>query len=261
MRALPFALVVVCALAFGVFGGLGRLGGLASWNLPPPVIGLHGPLMVLGFLGTVISLERAKALGRTWGYLAPALTAVGVVLLLAGNALAAPLVLVGQALLVVILAIFFARDRALYSAILLGAAVSLLAGSAFYLSGQPVSRAVFWWMSFLTLTIAGERLELGRLIRIGPVSRVIFLTLACLLPLGAVCASLVPPDAMGKMRGAYPFGAGLLGLSLWLSLKDVARRTIRFGGLPRFIATCLLSGNAWLGISGGLLLAYGGLGG
>ena len=33
--------------------------------------GLHGMVMVLGFLGTVIALERAQSLGRAWGYLAP----------------------------------------------------------------------------------------------------------------------------------------------------------------------------------------------
>ncbi len=31
----------------------------------------HGPFMTLGFIGTVICLERAVALDRTWGYLAP----------------------------------------------------------------------------------------------------------------------------------------------------------------------------------------------
>lgn len=36
---------------------------------------VHGQVMVLGFLGTLISLERAQALGRAWAFLAPALRA------------------------------------------------------------------------------------------------------------------------------------------------------------------------------------------
>ncbi|HRN65649.1 MAG TPA: hypothetical protein PLA98_12495, partial [Alicycliphilus sp.] len=36
-----------------------------------------GQIMVLGFLGTLISLERAQAIGRPWAYLAPALLAAG----------------------------------------------------------------------------------------------------------------------------------------------------------------------------------------
>ncbi len=47
-------------------GGLLRFG----WNLPQGranLTELHGPLMVFGFLGTVISLERAVAVCRPWG--------------------------------------------------------------------------------------------------------------------------------------------------------------------------------------------------
>ena len=37
----------------------------------------HGTLMTLGFLGTVIALERAVALGRPMGYAAPAAAGAG----------------------------------------------------------------------------------------------------------------------------------------------------------------------------------------
>ena len=62
-----------------VGGGLALLAGLDAAltlaGLPAPVgsprlAALHGPLMVLGFLGTVISLERAVALRTTWSLLA-----------------------------------------------------------------------------------------------------------------------------------------------------------------------------------------------
>ena len=35
----------------------------------PEWISLHGPLMVGGFLGTLIALERAVGLEKKWGYL------------------------------------------------------------------------------------------------------------------------------------------------------------------------------------------------
>ncbi len=44
----------------------------------------HGPLMVGGFLGTVIGLERAVALGKPWPYAAPLLTGIGAILLMGG---------------------------------------------------------------------------------------------------------------------------------------------------------------------------------
>ena len=54
-------------------------------------------------------------------------------------------------------------------------------------------------------------------------------------------------------------GAGLVGLALWLLLFDIARRTINQSGLTRFIAICLLSGYAWLIVSGAMSLIYGGV--
>ena len=57
---MPF---VVLALLAALWAGLLRLG----WRLPPlqpQLAGAHGPLMVVGFLGTLIALERAVALRK-----------------------------------------------------------------------------------------------------------------------------------------------------------------------------------------------------
>jgi hypothetical protein len=43
-------------------------------------------------------------------------------------------------------------------------------------------------------------------------------------------------------------------LSAWLFRYDVARRTVRQGGLTRFMAVCLLSGYSWLALAGALAL-------
>jgi hypothetical protein len=59
---LPLLLLGFASLALGIAGGLVRLG--ASIPAPAGAIALHGPLLVSGFLGTVIGLERAVALGR-----------------------------------------------------------------------------------------------------------------------------------------------------------------------------------------------------
>jgi hypothetical protein len=49
-------------------------------------------------------------------------------------------------------------------------------------------------------------------------------------------------------------------LSLWLMRQDVARRTVKGRGLPRFIAVCLLTGYVWLALSGLTILVSSGLG-
>lgn len=64
------------SLAGGVGLGLVRLG----WNVPVLAsrsLSEHGPLMVCGFLGTLICLERAVALGTWWAFAAPLATATG----------------------------------------------------------------------------------------------------------------------------------------------------------------------------------------
>ena len=62
--------------------------GLLRMGVPAPLDAaalpdVHGPLMVLGFLGTLIALERAVALRAAWGYAAPVLLGLGGVALVA----------------------------------------------------------------------------------------------------------------------------------------------------------------------------------
>lgn len=62
-------------------GGVALLAGLDAalvlLGLPAPLRverlpQVHGVLLVLGFVGTLVALERAVALGRAWGLAAPA---------------------------------------------------------------------------------------------------------------------------------------------------------------------------------------------
>lgn len=60
----------VASMAAGLYAGLVRLG----FDLPDGagLADIHGPLMICGVFGTLISLERAVAIGLGWPYLAPA---------------------------------------------------------------------------------------------------------------------------------------------------------------------------------------------
>ena len=69
-RRLPVLGLSVVALLAGLTGALVLLGlPMPAGTLP--LAATHGVLMTLGFLGTLIALERAVALGRSWGYAAP----------------------------------------------------------------------------------------------------------------------------------------------------------------------------------------------
>jgi hypothetical protein len=233
----PLLVLGFASLAHGVAGGLVRLG--ASIPAPAGAVALHGALMVSGFLGTVIGLERAVALGRLWAYAAPLASGLGGLCLVAG--LAVPgfaLMVFAAAALVAASAATFARQRSLEMATLFAGAVAWLAGNLFLLGGQP---AVPWWIAFFALTIGGERLELSRYLKRAPAVRFAFLLIAALLVITPLA-----PRAMGAV---------LVLLALWLFAFDLARITVRQTGLPRYVAVCLLSGYAWLALGGALLAA------
>jgi hypothetical protein len=246
----PLLVLGFVALVAGTGIGLARLG----WPLPPGFALLaawHGPLMVCGFFGTVISLERAVAIGRLWAYAAPLAAGLSTVALLTGWQAAAPwLSVAAAALLLVATLTILRRQPALFTLTLALGAFAWLAGTVLWARGATVPEVVPWWIAFLVLTIAGERLELSRL---RPPSSTAVRVFALLL-----AASLAGLVGSARPWGGALFAASLLGLSAWLARQDVARRTVHGKGLTRYIAVALLSGYAWLAIGAAIALASGG---
>lgn len=243
------------ALLSGLWAGLLRLGWagpLLQANLPAA----HGPLMVCGFLGTLISLERAVALDRTWAFLAPAATGIGGILTLAGvgGAFGPLLITAGSVGLVAIFGVVLSIQAVPFAIVMSSGAVAWMGGNFLWLSGWPVHALVPWWVGFLVLTIAGERLELSRMLFHAPWTETLFLALVGLLGAGLVL-SVSAPDV-----GFRVMGAGLAAVALWLGVYDMARRTVSAEGLTRFIAVCLLAGYVWLFVGGGLALYFGNTG-
>ncbi len=240
------------ALLAAIWAGLVRLG----WQLPPlrPALPIaHGPLMVSGFLGTVITLERAVALRHRWMYAAPALTGLGALTLIADlSVLAGPLfITLGSLGLVAIFVVIIRRQTALFTVTMGLGALAWLTGNALWLAGWSIPRVVLWWAGFLVLTIVGERLELSRLLNPPPGVRMVFLGGTGLFGAGLVIS------LFDLGLGMQLAGLGMIALALWLGRFDIARRTVRKAGLTRFVAVCLLSGYVWLGVSGLLALVQG----
>lgn len=239
------------ALLAGLLGGIERMG----WVLPVDLSSLeaiHGPLMVSGFLGTVISLERAVAINRAWGYIAPFLTGVGSLLMISQISVinGAILITLGSLVLVAIFVYIIMKQGALFTFAMGVAAVLWVIGNILWVLGTPFSLVSLWWISFLALTIAGERLELARLQEMSGGSIAIFLLIALFLIKGSFLVS------RGYDWAYFLFGFAILALSFWFLKNDIARRTVRQTGLTRFIAVSLLTGYVWLGISGILIVFF-----
>lgn len=255
LTRLPLLLLGMIALVGGVLAGLARF-AIEVPTVAAAQAGHHGALMIAGFLGTVISLERAVALagsGLRWPFLGPLAAGLGGVSLLAGApALLSPSLFVGAGLILFAGSVLlFLRQPVLHLAALALAALAWVVGNLLCVVEASLVPAVPWWIVFLVLTIAGERLELTRLLLMSPAVRRLFVGLVALqivaLPLG------LWREAMGLKLLA----AALMGLALWLLHQDIARRTVRQSGLTRYIAVCLLSGYVWLGV-GGVFGMFGG---
>jgi len=248
---LPLLAAGFVALALGVGAGLARMGWALA--LPDPRLAAwHGELMIAGFFGTVISLERAVALAARWAYAAPLAAALGALALVAALPLAAMLLFVAASLgLVAASLAIFLRQRALFTLVPALGAACWTTGNVLWFGGSGTSGATPWWIGFLVLTIAGERLELSRLLPPSPFARKAFAAIVAAI-LGSLVAAFTFPRA-----GSAAQAAGLLALALWLARQDIARRTVRERGLTRFVAICLLSGYAWLGTGAAILLVDG----
>jgi len=246
LRLLPLA-AGVGALIAGLWAGLARL-GLTLPSGAPALAEFHSALMISGFLGTVISLERAVAIGRWWSYTAPALSAVGAVALIVGApAFASGVFLLAGVALTANSATVVARQPALFTVVLTVAAACWVGGTFVWIEGAPTADVAGWWLAFLVLTIAAERLELSRLLSPPRSSQLTFILATALIIVGAVRAELAGATA--------PFsGLGLLAATVWLVRHDIALRTIRLSGQARFSAACLLAGYFWLGLAGLVLL-------
>lgn len=245
---IPVVVATVATLVLATVGGLQRIG----WEIGPgtELVALHGPLMVCGVFGSLISLERAVALGAPWAYAGPVAAVMGSIAALAGAHTLAGVAWFAAALLLTAASIAaLRRVMHAFTIVLVIGATCWAIGAANAALGQGVETAVPWWIAFLVLTIAAERLELSRFLpQRANHARVLLVAITALL-LGAMVSQY-------DERGWRIAGGAAVTIAAWLARHDVIRRTIRSPGLPRYIAVCLASGYAWLAASGSLLAAF-----
>ena len=238
------------ALLTGLDAGLLRLGVWAP-VASQRVADVHGQVMVLGFLATLISLERAQSLGRSWAYLAPGLYGAGALALVspAPTLLGQLLTVEAGALFVVVYVALWRRAPHPLVAVQVMSAVLALGGSVVAVV-VDVPHALPWLVGFVVVVIAAERAELAAL-AMGPTADRRLLALTSALTL-SVLAALVWPAA-----GERLVGLSLLATAVWLAVHDVVRHQLRLSGQRRYVAAALLAGYANLAIAGAVLTVAG----
>lgn len=237
------------ALMAGLDAALLQL-GVAAPVTDDRVASVHGMLMVLGFIGTVIALERAVALGKRWAFASPACMGLGGIALISPLPLpaAGALLMAGTGIQAVIFIPLWRRRRD--AAVLVQAlgAVCAFGAAMLFTGGVQTPSFLGWLIGYVVLLISGERMELARLGRSDDTAEQAVLAAGAALVAAIILQLLFP-------RWAAPvLGVVLLAIVAALLNVDVASKMLRSKGLPRFSAACLMAGYVWLTVAGGILV-------
>jgi len=240
---------IAASLLAGISGGLLRVGialpiaADAPWLTRAALS--HAALMMCGFMGTVISIERAVAFKHAAAWITPLSSGAAALAVLAdAPGLAALLFVLASGVFVIVNVLLLRRQPAAHTALLVASAVAWFTGNVLLAVGANSTTVLPWWFSFLIVTIAAERLEMTRLMRRRRGAQPALHVVLCAMAWGAALSALAP------RIGGVLFGASLCALAAWLLTFDIARRTVRAKGLSRYMAVCLLSGYVWLAIGG-----------
>lgn len=243
---LALALGGACLLA-GLDAVLLRLGAWAPAG-GAALAALRDPLLLVGFLGAVIALERAVAVGETRALLAPVGCASGCLALVAGVPEPAGQVVafLGSAALCAVEVRLHRRAPSVAVDIRVMSAIALTLGNLLWLRGMAIATCVPLWLLLPVLTVVGERLEpaAGSSGAVpGTVVQEALRALSAAVLLGACM--------LGVTGGArLVIGPALLAMAAVMAGDDVARGAIRATGAARLAAACVLTGRLWLAVAG-----------
>lgn len=230
----------ISGLLLGLLTGWLRIG----WVIPAyGLAGFHGVLMLGGFLGSLICLEKAITLKRNWAYLAPFLSGLSVVAFLFNQATMGYLLQIAASLGLVIIYIFLAKKTQENNTLLmLIGAICWLAGNVLLYQTQFYPTVFPWWIAFILFTIVGERLELSRFLPVPKWNKYLLISLLMVMLIGF----MLPYHGMGRTVAA----SGIMALAMWLLRFDMARILLKKNGHYLYTGLSLTLGYLWLFVSG-----------
>jgi len=240
-----FLLFAFSNLILGLISGLGRMG----WEVPVPEVYVHhGAIMVGGFLGSLIALEKIIPL-KNYGFLiGPLFSASSILVFTAGEfQYAFIMIILASLVLVIVYATYLKKQYSLYLLLAMIGAMFWFIGNVLLLWKHFYPMIFPWWMGFLLFTIVSERLELTKFLPVSQGNKNSLIALLCFFVLGIT----LPFHGVGT----YVTGLSLVLISIWLMRYDVIRLTIKKSGLTRFTGIALSCGYASLLLVGIFLFA------
>ena len=237
------------ALLVGLYAGTALL-GVAPTSTAAHA---HGPLMVFGFVGGAIGLERVVAVKKTWAWAGPICHVVAVVSLLVGAPRFVPAIFFAWSFLILGAIYLEIHRRQPTLAVLVQAAgvIGGVAASLLWAMADSFAMAMPLCVLYVVSTIIGERMELARVTMAGTKAESLITVLVLALAAAGVIFVLVP--AVGyRLMGLFLFA-----ISVTTVRVDVAKNLVHGTGLPRYSAVCMLAGYFWLAFAGVIWLAFG----
>ncbi len=245
LSRLPFVLLAMTGLVLGLWTGLNRIGW--NWGVSPLTMH-HGAVMVGGFLGTLISLEKIIPLQRKSLYAIPTLSALSVGVFFLGNpSLSFALLITAASGLVGVFMYYLVREKNIIYLLMVAGSICWLTGNVLLLTRAFYPMAFPWWLGFGLLIITAERIELMKFL---PVSKTSKQWLVLLLGLYVV-GILLSFHGIGRSVS----GISLVAVAVWLLRHDIIPVSIRKKGLPRFVAIALLCGYLAMMFTGAFFIA------
>ncbi len=240
---LPF---IALGLIIGIWTGLIRIG----WDLPfTQNAGDHGALMVGGFIGTLICLERTAGSTNRVFLLIPLLNVLSVIFFLFKLPhFASWSLLAGSIGLTLAYLKLYLKFNEIYILIMLAGSFCYLIGNVLLVKTNFYPQAAMWWIAFLYFTILGERLELSRYLQIKNLHKIVLTVLLAIYVIGILIQF--------HRNGGYIAAASFIGSATWLFKYDMARKSLQKKGQHFYSGIVLLTGYVWLIITG-LFMAYG----
>jgi hypothetical protein len=166
LSRLPFILLALACLLTGLWTGLSRIG----WDIfILPATAHHGAVMVGGFLGTLISLEKIIPLKKKFLFIIPLLSALSVLFFMVSQPfISISLLIIASVGLVLVFLHYLRLEPSLIYGIMVAGALLWLLGNVMLLTKNFYPLAFPWWVGFVLYIITAERLELMKFL---PVSK------------------------------------------------------------------------------------------